>query len=717
MTRYSRHDVLPDLDLAADFPENSRDEWMEVVNAQLGGKAFESLVTKTYEGIPIQPMYFQDDLEGLPHVQGMPGLPPFLRGTSELGPVVEGWTVAQEILYPDPAQVNRALRWDLERGLGAVHLPLDRAACGGVTPVEARDEDVGQGGLSLCAAVDFSRALEGVELERVPILLQPGASGLAAAAMLVASHESRGGRVRALTGSVGADPLGELCRFGTLPAPLDRLWLEAAQLTAWARDFAPKLGTLGVSGHPFHEAGGSAVQELAFTIALAVDTLRALGGLGLGVNEVAPRLMASFSLGSDFFMEIAKLRAARLLWVKVVEAFGGADEAGKLRIHGRTSRWNKTSTDPWVNMLRVTTEAFSGICGGCDSIAVAPFDEVLGLPTDFSRRVARNVQILLREEAHMGRVLDPAGGSYYVEVLTGELASRAWALFQEVERQGGFVPSFLSGWIHGNLAEVAAQRARNIATRKNVFVGTNSYPNLAEREVTTHSLDRESFLAERRRAVTELRQEVKSGRRQAALAHLAALADRPGAMEAAIGAARAGATLRGITCALRGESPAPLVSTPLAVHRGAEPFEALRRDTRAFVLREGAAPKVFLANLGPIPKHKARAEFSRSFFELAAFDVLGNDGFSTVEEAAEAAVSSGARVVCLCSTDADYPDLVPPLVGLLKAADPEVTVILAGYPKEHLEAFRAAGVDDFIHLRSNAVEQLQGLQRKLGVVR
>ncbi|MDY0002064.1 MAG: methylmalonyl-CoA mutase family protein [Polyangia bacterium] len=700
-----------------EFPAHTREAWKEAATEQLGGKPFESLVKKTYEGIDIQPMYFAEDLEGLPQVNALPGLRPYLRGSTPLGAAASGWTVAQEIPYPEPARFNQAVRHDLQRGLGAISVPLDRASCLGLSPVEATEALIGEGGVSIATMADWAEALDGIDLSTVPIFVQPGASGLGVAALLVATHEASGGRARRLSGVIASDPLGELARHGYLPASLDRLWLELAQLTSWARDFAPALRTVAATGHAFHEAGGSAVQELGFTLGAAVETLRALGRLGLEINEVAPRFAWSLSLGSDFFMETAKLRAARLLWEQVVEAFGGSDEAQKLFLHARTSRWNKTATDPWVNMLRVTTEAFSGICAGCDALHVGAFDEALGLPTDFSRRVARNVQIVLREEAHAGRVVDPAGGAYYVEWLTNELARRSWELFQEVERRGGLLASLREGWIQAELGRTAAERAKSIGTRRDVFVGTNKYPNLAEKPVQASAVDREELVASRRQAVIRFRAKVDRDRRRTELTRLAALSDRPSAMEAAIGAARAGAVLPGLLCALRGEKPRGETIAPVGVHRGAAAFEALRRAMADHSRSGGEVMKVFLANLGPIPQHKARADFSRGFFELGALEVVGNDGFSTVEAAADAALASSARVVCICSTDASYPDLVPPLVRLLKERAPDLWVVLAGYPKEHVEAFRAAGVDDFIHVRSNALEQLENLQRLLGVLK
>lgn len=705
-----------ELHLRDDFPEHSEAEWRQAVEALLKGKPLEKLIRGTDEGIRIQPMYFASALEGLPAVDAQPGLPPFVRGTHAARDPEHPWAVAQEIPYPDPAEFGAAARHDLARGQDTLVLPLDVATRLGHSPAEARPEDVGAEGMSLAMLQDLAVALEGVDLAKVPLIVHPGPSGLPAAALLVALHESRGGRPRDLRGVVAADPIGHLARFGVLPASIGRTWLELAQLTAWTRDFAPALSTIAVPGQVWREAGGSAVQELGFALATAVEQIRRLGELGLDVNEVAPRMAMFLSVGSDFFMELAKMRAARLVWARMVDAYGGSEPAQRLQLHLRTLRWNKTVTDPWVNLLRVTTEAFSAVCGGADSIHVAPLDEPVGLPTEFSRRIARNLHLVLREETHAGATVDPAGGAYYVEALTEEVARKAWALMQEVESRGGIVEALEAGFVQSEVAAVSAARDGHIGQRRVAFVGTSKYPNLQERSPEAHPIDWEALRALRREAVIRARAEVDPGPRQMALLRLANQSDTPHAMEAAVGAVRAGATLDDLICALRGDDPTAVAVTPLEPRRGATGFERLRASTARFAAAHGGrAPRVFLANLGPLPKHKPRTDFARGFFELAGLTILSPDGVETPGEAAEAWAASGAEVVCICSSDDLYPDTVPPLARALKGAAPPPRVYLAGWPKEHLEAFRQAGVDDFIHLRSNALEQLEALQVVLGV--
>jgi methylmalonyl-CoA mutase len=352
--------------------------------------------------------------------------------------------------------------------------------------------------------------------------------------------------------------------------------------------------------------------------------------------------------------------------------------------------------------------------GGCDSLHVSPFDEAIGLPDEFSRRIARNVQIILQQECNFYRLVDPAGGSAAVEMLTDEIAREAWTLFQRIEEQGGMAAALAAGFPQGQVAATRAERLNAIALRREVIVGANMYVNLKEQPFTARMVDHTALHAERAAALQRFR---ASADARAALEDLArALA---GASEqvlpAAIAAARAGVTLGALTAALAAGGDAGITVEPIAAHRGAEQFEALQAAAAQFAARTGSRPKVFLATMGPVSQHKARADFSTGFFEAGGFEVIAGPGFQTVEEAAEAAQASGASIAVICSTDETYPELVPPLVRLLKEGRPDMTVVLAGYPADQIEAHRAAGVDEFIHLRADCYATLARLQQLKGV--
>lgn len=699
-----------------EFSAATYDQWREAAESALKGAPFDKkLLTRTYEEITLQPLYWQQDIDGLPHLDSLPGFTPYVRGTAVLGHHGEPWAIAQEHPYSTPSALNEAVRADLARGQSAVNVVLDAATRAGLDADAANPEDVGRRGVSISSLEDLGKALDRIDLEETPIFLQTGAGALPIVALLAALVRKQAKSTEKLRGGIGMDPLGALAAEGILPGSLERFYDEAARLTAWSVSHAPRLQTISVAGHPYHDAGASATQELAFTLATGVEYLRAMQARGLKVDDVAPRIRFNLSIGGNVFMEVAKLRAARLLWAKIVKAFGGSSEAQKLSIHARTSAWNKTLYDPYVNMLRTTTEAFAGVVGGCNSLHVSPYDEVARAPDEFSRRIARNTHIILREECNIPRSIDPAGGSWYVEWLTDAVAKQAWRLFQEVEKQGGMLAALKAGLPQKQVAAVAVQRGKNAANRRDVFVGTNMYANMTDRPLEPATLDFRALARERSAELATYREAVDPDWRQGALDKLAKAAPEA-VMEAAIHAASGGATVGDLTAILgANDQPAPRLDA-LCIQRGAVPFEQLRNAARSFAERTGSPPKVFLANLGPIPQHKARADFSRGFLEVGGFDVIGNDGFPDAMAAANAAIESGAPIVVICSTDATYPDFVPPLTKRIREAKPETTVLLAGYPADHIEAFQAAGVDDFIHLRANCYELLASLQKKLGVL-
>ncbi len=704
------------LQLLNDFPVPPYEAWLKATEKVLKGVPFEKkLVTRTYEGIALQPMYRQEDVAELPHVDSLPGFPPYVRSSKASGYLTKAWEVAQELPYGTAAEFNTALRADMQRGQTAVNLVLDQATLAGLDADQATADQVGHGGTSISTLDDLAQALEGIDLEQTPLLVQAGTVAFPFAMLLVALLRKQGKSPAKLNGCVGMDPLGALVYTGTLARSLVGAYDTMARFTTWAATYAPRLKTIAVQGQPYHNSGGSAVQELAFTVATGVEYIREMQVRGLTIDQIAPRMMFVFALGSNFFMEIAKLRAARLVWARVIQAFGGNADSQKLIMHTRTSFWNKTIYDPYVNMLRTTTEAFSSVMGGCNSMHIAPFDELIRMPDEFSRRIARNIHIILEQECNFAKLIDPAGGSWYIEKLTDSVARETWKLFQDVERQGGMFKALMAGSPQEQVAQVASQRAKNIAVRKDVFVGTNMYANLKEKPLEKRTIDYTALAAERAAQVSQYRAAAHAGERQAALARLSP--DSPDLIETAVAAILAGATLGDITQTIRTQNSAtPPQITPVRIHRGTEPFEALRTAADQYTARTGARPKVFLANMGPISQHKARADFSTGFFEVGGFEVITNNGFPTPEAAVEAARESGAPVVVICSTDATYPDLVPPLTQGIKQSTPDVTVILAGYPADQIEAHKQAGVDEFIHVRANCYQILLNLHKKIGIV-
>jgi methylmalonyl-CoA mutase len=716
---------VDDLSLSFDeFALPAADDWQTAAVDFLGGQPFEKLISPSYEGIPIRPLYRREDTADLPCAATVPGRPPFARGATAAGSLAGGWGIAQALGLGWPADFNRALLADLQRGQTALTLLLDGPTRAGLDPDTAPSESVGRDGLSLATAGDATEALRGVYLSGISLLAHGGASAVPLLAALIARQRNAGLPSDELAGGVTADPLGVLAEEGALPLPLDAAYDQMATLADWAAAHAPRLATAAVRTDIYHDAGANAAQELACGLAIGVATLRALTERGLDANTAARAIHWQVAIGGRFFMEVAKLRAARLLWAQVVEAFGGDEESAALRLHARTARRNKTAIDPHVNMLRATTEALAAAVGGADTLCVAPFDEPLGAPDDFSRRIARNVQIILQQEAHLSQLIDPAGGSYAVETLTDQLAHEAWKLFQEIEQQGGMAVALANGFVQSSIAAVAGKRDAALAKRRDVLVGVNQFANPTEKPRPSAPPADDTLYAERVAQLAVHRAGRNAEACAAALGQLAS-AGPEAAVEAAIAAAEAGATLGEMATALRHKDGPRLVVAPLPRNRAAEPFEALRQKALSLTLSQGerepdgewepdplalrervgerALPRLFLANLGPPRQHKARADFTQAFFEVGGFQVITNNGFATPDEAAAAALAAGAPAVAICSTDETYPELVPPLVAAIKSAAPNTVVILAGRPADQVEALRAAGVDEFIYLGASVV--------------
>ena len=700
--------------LLAEFPPVSYDDWRKLVEAELKGAQFDKkMFAATYEGITLKPIYCRADVANLPHVNSLPGFAPFVRGASASGYVKESWDVSQEIAVASPTEFNHAARNSIGRGLSALNMVLDRATRNGHDPDWAQPEDVGCGGLSIASLGDLDRALEGVDLEKTSLFVRSGASALPFAALLLALAKQRKKAAAQLRGCIEMDPLGVLAHEGTLPQSLDGAYREMSGLTRWAATNAPQLQTICVHSRAWHESGGSAVQELAFTLATGVEYLRQLNKLGLEVNITAPRMRLAITVGTNFFMEIAKLRALRLLWSRAVAAAGGDETAQKISLHVRASQWNKSVVDPYNNLLRATVEAFAGVLGGCDSMQVGAFDEVARPPDDFSLRVARNTQLVLQKECDLNHVVDPAGGSWFVESATAELATRAWAQFQEVEKLGGMEAALRAGVPQKAVGETASKKIKAVTTRRDSIVGVNQYANPKEQSLALPAMDNKVFHKRRAQQVASHRTSLDDAENQVALDRLAKVIGLKGPelFDACVEAVSAGATLGEVTRALRiNDSPCEPI-TPVCLTRVAVPIERLRAATN----RQTQRPLVFLCNMGSLKEHKARADFSRGFLTVGGYDVASPAGFNTPEAAIEAFARSNARVAVICSTDENYPALVPVLTAGIRTQKPDAIIILAGYPQEQIEAHKKAGVDEFIHLRADAVEVLAKMHERLGI--
>ncbi|WP_406378877.1 methylmalonyl-CoA mutase small subunit [Streptomyces sp. NBC_01618] len=581
--------------LAAEFPHPAHEQWQSLVEGVLrksgkdvaGSAAEEALSTTVEDGLITRPLYTSRD--SAPNA-GYPGFAPFTRGGKAEGNAAGGWDVRQRHTLPDAARLNEAVLADLENGVTSLWLTVGKA--GGI-PVDA-----------------LAAALDGVLLDLAPVSLDAGSELDAAATELLRLYAERGVDAQAARGNLGADPLGQAARSGAGP--------DLTAAVHWAGRCAreyPGLRALTVDALPYHEAGGSAAEELGASLATGVAYLRALTEAGLGVEEACAQLEFRYAATADQFLTIAKLRAARRLWARVAEVCGAAG-AGAQRQHAVTSSVMMTRRDPWVNMLRTTLACLGAGVGGADSVTVLPFDHALGLPDAFARRIARNTSTILLEESYLARVIDPAGGSWYVERLTAELAEAAWAFFQEIERSGGQAAALRSGMIGERLAATWAARSKDLARRKEPVTGVSEFPQLAERPVE----------------------------REAAPAEVSAPA-----------------------------------SGGLPRVRRDEAFEALRARSDAHLAATGQRPRVFLAALGPAAAHTARASFASNLFQAGGIEPVHDPAAIDAATAADAFRASGATVACLCSSDALYAEQAGAVAEALGSAG-ALRVFLAGRP-------------------------------------
>jgi len=700
------------------FAPVSFEDWRKLVQTELKDAPFDKkMFSSTPEGIRLKPIYRREDIAGLLHVDSLPGFAPFVRGAHASGYVRQPWNISQEIAFSSSREFNHAARNSISRGLNALNMVLDQATRDGHDPDWALPEQVGSGGLSVATLQDLDQALDGIDLHTTSLFIRSGASAMPFAAVLVALARKRKKTPTALRGCIEMDPLGVLAHQGKLPQSLEGAYREMAALTRWATNHAPHLQTICVHSRAWHESGANAVQELAFALATAVEYLRALDCRGLGVDQVAPSIRFAITVGVNFFMEIAKLRALRMLWSRVTAALGASSTSQALSLHVRTSQWNKTAYDPYNNMLRATVEAFAGVLGGCDSMQVGAFDEVFRKPDDFSLRIARNTQLVLQKECHLNHIIDPAGGSWFVENLTAELAQKAWGLFQEVEKLGGMEAAMRAEFPQKTVAAMAAEKIKSVNRRRDSIVGVNQYANPKEKPLERPAEDATAFHKRRVQQVASHRTSLEEDQSEIVLEKLAKVVETKGAdlFEACVEAVGAGATLGEITRAVRiSDSPCAPVS-PVCITRAAAALESLRAATDRFVAAGRERPKAFLCNMGSLRDHKARADFSRGFLSVAGYEVLSPAGFKTPQEAAEAFAKANAKIAVICSTDDNYPALVPPLVQALRAKKPETLILLAGYPQDQLEAHKKSGIDDFIHIRADALELLSQVHQKLGI--
>ena len=702
--------------LIKDFPVLSFEDWKKQVEKDLKGESFDKkLITKTYEEINLQPLYTSNDIKDLPQINNFPGFQNYLRGSNVSGYTSRSWEIAQEYNQSLPEDLNEILRSDLNRGLNSINIILDNPTKLGIDADQSKAGEVGKDGLSISGVRKMQVLFKNIDLTNQPINISCGFSALPITLLFTAYANETRTSLMNIKGSITSDPYEYLLTKGELPISLNQIFGEMKLATELMIKSNSPVKTIGVSGLSFNNAGANAVQELAYTLSTALEYINEMIEHGLKADDVAKRIKFTFGIGSFYFMEIAKLRAARLLWSKILEAYSVKEENRKIFIHGKTTQFNQTYFDPFVNSLRTTTEAFSAIVGGVDSIQTNPYDESFNLSDDFSRRLARNTQIILKEESHLDQVIDPAGGSYFVEKLTDDIANAAWKLFQTIEEKGGMLKAIQSGFVQDEVAKVAETKKKDFAKRKSVLVGTNMYANPKEEMLEIKNKDLNAVYKKRVEYIQKFRITGDNKKHNSILDKLQKIADSKSyhLIDNAVDAFLEGASLGEVSKSIRASAEKGTSIKPLKQFRLSEMFEELRIASENYKKKTGNKPKVFLATMGPLKQFKGRADFSRAFFEVGGFEIIYPNGFATSDEAVKSAINSKAQAVVICSTDDTYPELVPSIVKGIKEHLKDVAVILAGYPKDQIEEHKKSGVDDFIYLGADAHKVLSTLLNKI----
>jgi len=650
--------------LFSEFPPVSTEEWQEKIGLDLKGSYQKGkLVWKTGEGFDVRPYYRDEDMASLDHLLHM-GL---LRPERDEGEGPNSWVICQEI-YPgimaDTTEAGKRIREAVRGGAQAVRIHLEN---------------------TVFKTADIGSMLESVQPGETRIHFTGSLQADALYELLCKLASGKGIDPSTLYGSPGADPIGRMAETGIPVASLENL----RKLVKRAVQETPEIRVIEVNGALIRNAGSTLVEELGIALSMAGEYISLLSSRGTEPSEVAASMQMELATGPHYFMEIAGIRAARLLWARVCEAWGIDPAAGKMRIHSTSSTWNMTLYDPYTNMIRGTTEAMSSILGGADMVSVLPFDHPYSVSNGFSQRIARNVQIILREEACFHRVSDPGAGAYYIDNLTHSIAERSWDLFREVEAMGGFTRAFESGWIQETIAASRKLKIERAAAGGDCLLGTNTFPNFNE-----------TILGNIGEAM--LKETSSAGHRETRSY------DHKGT--------QAGA--------------APNTIQPLVPFRISSMFEEVRLETE----RSGNRPKVFLLKHGNPAWAAARATFAGNFFACAGYEIIDGPLAPALEEIIDGplapaleeiidgplapaldkiigiARASGAQVVVLCSEDEAYPTLAPAVV---EALGNECLLVLAGYPESLVKELRDTGITHFIHIRTNVLESLREFNRLL----
>ena len=678
------------------------DAWRDLAEKELRGRALEDLTWNTLEGIAVKPLYTEDDIQGLPQIGERPGFGPFTRGVKATMYAGRPWTIRQYAGFSTAEESNAFYRKALAAGQQGVSVAFDLATHRGYDSDHPRVEgDVGKAGVAIDSVEDMKLLFDGIPLDKVSVSMTMNGAVIPILANFIVTGEEQGHDRALLSGTIQNDILKEFMVRNTYIYPPEPSMRIISDIIEYTSNEMPKFNSISISGYHMQEAGANLVQELAYTLADGREYVRAAIEAGMDVDKFAGRLSFFFAIGMNFFMEAAKLRAARLLWHRVMSDFGAKSDRSKmLRTHCQTSGVSLQEQDPYNNVIRTAYEAMAAALGGTQSLHTNALDEAIALPTDFSARIARNTQLILQEETGITHVVDPLAGSYYVESLTAELADKAWALMEEVEEMGGMTKAVASGMPKLRIEESAAMRQAMIDRGNEVIVGVNKYRLDKEDPIDILDIDNQAVREGQIARLEKMRATRDEAACTAALEELTRRArDGGNLLEAAIEASRARASVGEISMAMEKEfgrhraEVKTLAGVYGAAYEGDEAFAAIQKSIEAFAEEEGRRPRLLVVKMGQ-DGHDRGAKVIATAFADIGFDVDVGPLFQTPEEAAQDAVDNDVHVVGISSQAAGHKTLAPQLIKALKQKDAEDIIVICGgvIPQQDYDFLRKAGV-------------------------
>ncbi len=679
-----------------------KSKWSALADKELRNKSAEDLTWKTLEGIEVSPIYTQEDLNNLKHLGTLPGQEPFTRGVKATMYAGRPWTIRQYAGFSTAEESNKFYRKALEAGQQGVSVAFDLATHRGYDSDHPRVlGDVGKAGVAIDSVEDMKILFEGIPLEKVSVSMTMNGAVIPVLANFIVTGEEQGVEKSLLSGTIQNDILKEFMVRNTYIYPPEPSMRIVADIIEYTSAEMPKFNSISISGYHMQEAGANLVQELAYTLADGKEYVKTAIQRGMDVDKFAGRLSFFFAIGMNFFMEAAKLRAARLLWHRIMDELGAKNPRSKmLRTHCQTSGVSLQEQDPFNNVVRTAYEAMSAVLGGTQSLHTNALDEAIALPTEFSARIARNTQLILQEETGVTNVVDPLAGSYYVEKLTSDLADAAWKLIKEVDDLGGMTKAVASGMPKLRIEETAAKRQAEIDKGEQVIVGTNKYRLSQEEEIEILDVDN---LAVREAQIVRLQKIRKNRDEKACLVALEEITNRAenggNLLEAAVEAARCRATVGEISMAMEkifGRHSAEvktLAGVYGAAYEGDEDFVTIQKSVEKFAKEEGRRPRMLVVKMGQ-DGHDRGAKVIATAFADIGFDVDVGPLFQTPEEAAQDAIDNDVHIIGISSQAAGHKTLAPKLIEILKEKEADDILVICGgvIPQQDYEFLKDAGV-------------------------